>query len=130
MPTATGTFDIKSWDEETYEEIDGGGKLNRAHVIQTFLGDLEGEGTVDHLMHYRDDGTATFVGLERFTVTLGGRSGSFVVQGEGSFDGSVAEGPWTIVDGSGTRELVGIRGRGGFRAKGHDTAYTLEYELG
>jgi hypothetical protein len=129
MSRAEGTFEIKSWDESTYEEIDGGGKLNRAHVVQAFTGGFEGEGTVEHLMHYRDDGTATFVGLERFTGNLGGRAGSFVIQGEGTFDGSVAQGPWTVIAGSGTGELAGLRGTGQFWAKGHDTSYSLDYDF-
>jgi hypothetical protein len=127
---ATGTFEIRSWDEQTYEEIDGGGKLNRAHVTQAYSGDIEGEGRVEFLMCYREDGTADFVGLQRIAGTLGGRSGSFVIQGDGTFDGSVAQGPWSIVAGSATGELRGLHGGGGFRAKGSDTSFTLDYDFG
>jgi Protein of unknown function (DUF3224) len=126
---ATGKFDIKAWDESTYDDVGGGRKLTQAHVTQEFSGDIEGEGRVEFLMCYREDGTADFVGLHRIVGAIGGRSGSFVVQGDGTFDGSVAAGPWSVVPGSGTEELRGLRGEGGFRAKGHETSFTLDYEF-
>ena len=33
---ATGTFKVESWDEQTYGEIESGGKLTRATVTQAF----------------------------------------------------------------------------------------------
>ena len=56
-----------------------------------FAGDLEGEGTVEWLMGYGDDGTAAFVGLERVVGKVGDRSGSFVLQHTGTFDGQIAK---------------------------------------
>ena len=48
----------------------------------------------------------------------------------GSFDGGEAKGEWTVVPGSGTDELGGLRGRGGFAAPlGSEAAVTLEYEF-
>ena len=60
--TATGSFEIKGWDEKTYTEIEGGRKLTRASVAQAFTGDLVGEGAVEWLMCYRADGTADVPG--------------------------------------------------------------------
>jgi hypothetical protein len=34
-------------------------------VTKSFSGDIEGEGTLEYLMAYREDGSASFVGLER-----------------------------------------------------------------
>ena len=62
---ASGAFEVKSWNEETYEEIDGGAKLTRVSVTQSFSGDFVGEGTVEYLMIHRSDGNANFVGLQR-----------------------------------------------------------------
>src|SRR5512133_1823731 len=104
---ARGTFEISSWDENPYVELDGGGKLTRASVGQAFSGDLEGEGSVEWLMCYREDRTADFVGLQRFVGRLGSRSGSFVMQTQGSFDGSQASGRLEVVPRSGTEELAG-----------------------
>ncbi len=74
---ATGTFEVKAWDEKPFDEIDGGGKLARASVTKSFHGDIEGEGKVEYLMMHRADRSAIFVGLERVTGRLGDRSGSF-----------------------------------------------------
>jgi hypothetical protein len=62
--------------------------------------------------------------------SVGERSGSFVLQVSGSFDGGEAKGDWTVVPGAGTGELVGLRGSGGFAAPlGSEAAVTLEYEF-
>jgi len=127
---ARGTFAVKNWDEKPYEEIEGGGKLTRASVTQSFAGDLEGEGKVEYLMAHRADKTADFVGLLRAVGSLGGRAGSFVVEVIGTFDGKVAKGAWTVVKGSATGDLSGLRGKGGFEVPlGPNGTYTLDYEL-
>jgi hypothetical protein len=123
-------FTIKSWDEKPYNEASGLPKLTRASVTKTFTGDLEGDSQVEYLMAYRADGTASFVGLERVVGRLGGRSGSFVLQRTGSFDGSLAKESYAVVPGSGTGELATLRGEGS-SAAGHakENPMTLEYDL-
>jgi Protein of unknown function (DUF3224) len=127
---ASGTFKVRSWDEETYTENEDGGKLTRASVTQAFAGDIEGDGNVEWLMCYRPDKTADFVGLQRVSGQLGERSGSFVLRTEGVFDGTEAKGDWTVVAGSGTGELRGLRGTGAFSAPvGPDASLTLDYDF-
>jgi hypothetical protein len=129
MTKAQGSFAVTSWDEETYEEVDGG-KLTRASVTQTFTGDVDGEGAVQWLMSYRRDGTAHFVGLQRIRGTIGGRSGSFVIETIGDFDGEVASGTWSVVPGAGSAALEQLRGAGSFEAPlGSKASFQLEYEL-
>jgi Protein of unknown function (DUF3224) len=128
---ATGTFKIQGWDEKPYDEIEGGRKLTQASVKQAFAGDVEGEGAVEWLMCYRPDQTAEFVGLQRIVGQIGGRSGSFVLlQTEGTFDGVKAEGRLSVVPGSGTGELEGLRGGGEFSApRGGEPSISLEYDF-
>ncbi len=127
---ASGEFEIASWDEDTYRELEGEAKLTRASVTQTFTGDLSGSGEVQWLMCYGPDGTARFVGLQRIEGTIDGRSGSFVVESLGNFDGAKAAGPWSILPGSGAGGLAGIRGEGGFEAPlGSKASYTLDYSF-
>jgi hypothetical protein len=127
---ATGTFKVESWDEQTYDESDAGGKLTRASVKQAFSGDIAGEGAVEWLMCYRPDQTADFVGLQRVIGQLGDRSGTFVLQTAGSFDGQEARGEWSVLRGSGTDDLSGLRGSGGFSAPlGGQAAVTLDYDF-
>ena len=131
MTKAQGSFDVTAWNEETYEELDGGGKLTRAVVEQTFTGDILGEGAVQWLMSYRSDGTAHFVGLQRVRGILDGRSGAFLVETSGEFDGTEASGSWTVIAGSGTGDLQGLRGTGSFRAPhGSHATFELDLELG
>lgn len=130
MTKAKGSFEVASWDEETYEEVDGG-KLTRASVTQTFTGDVEGEGAVQWLMSYRKDGTARFVGLQRVRGSIGGLTGRFVMETIGEFDGKVAAGTWAVVAGAGTADLERLRGTGSFEAPlGSKPSFELDYELG
>jgi len=129
MPKATGSFEVASWDEETYEEV-GDGKLTRASVTQTFTGDVDGEGAVQWLMSYRKDGTAHFVGLQRIRGTIGGRRGTVVLETIGDFDGKVASGTWSVVPGGGSADLQQLRGTGSFEAPmGPKASFELDYEL-
>ena len=124
---AKATFGIESWDEKTYNEIEGAPKLTRVSATKSYKGDIEGEGKLEYLMMYRTAGSASFMGLERVTGSVGGRSGSFVLQHSGTFDGGVAKVILSVVPGSGTGELRGMRGEGGFSA-GHQQPYAMRFD--
>ncbi len=127
---AKATFQLKSWDEKPYDEMEGGPKLTRATVAKSFSGDIVGDGTVEYLMIYREDGSASFVGLERVVGSIGDRQGSFVLQHSGSFEGGTATATWFVVAGSGTGDLRGLRGEGGFAsAHADEYAITLDYDF-
>jgi uncharacterized protein DUF3224 len=130
MKIANARFAIMAWEEKPYDEGQGLPKLTRASVAKTFTGDLEGDGRVEYLMIYRPDGSATYVGMERVTGRLGGRTGSFVLQRAGVFEGGQAKETYSVVPESGTGELRGLRGEGS-TAVGHGTEhpFTLNYEL-
>jgi Protein of unknown function (DUF3224) len=127
----TGIFKIEGWDESAYSDEEDGRKLTQASVKQSFSGDIEGEGSVEWLMCYRPDQTAEFVGLQRIDGRLGGRSGSFVLlQTDGSFDGTEAKGQLSVVPGSGTGELSGLRGQGRFSApRASEASMTLDCDF-
>jgi hypothetical protein len=112
--TAKASFDITDWDERPYDET--GPKLVRCRVHCRYTGDMAGESTWEALMVYGTDGTASYVGLERFTGTVAGRSGSVVLRQTGTFDEGVARTAWTVLPGSGTGELANLRGEGGYAA--------------
>ena len=127
---ANARFAIKGWDEKPYSEESGLPKLTRASVIKTYQGDIAGEAQVEYLMLYRPDGSATFVGLERVVGRLGGKTGSFVLQREGVFEDGLAKESYTVVPGSATGELAGLRGEGR-SAVGHgvEHPFALEYDF-
>ena len=127
---ANARFTITSWDEKPYSEGEDMPKLTRATVSKAFTGDIAGESHVEYLMMYRSDGSATFVGLERVVGHVAGKGGSFVLQRTGAFENGVAKESYSVVPGSGTGQLRGLRGEG-TSAVGHGTEYplTLNYEL-
>jgi hypothetical protein len=103
-------LEITSWDEKPYRELPDGRKFTRADVaLAGSTGDLA-SASFEALMFYRADGTTSYVTLMHVTGSLGGRSGSFVLQGEGTFDGKTARGESRVVPGSGTDGLAGITG--------------------
>jgi hypothetical protein len=127
---ANARFAIKSWDEKPYSEGKDLPKLTQATVTKTFTGDIEGEGRVQYLMMYRKDGSATFVGLERVVGRIGAKSGSFVLQRIGVFESGQAKESYSVIPGSATEDLQGLRGDGS-SAVGHGSEhpFTLDYEL-
>lgn len=131
MAQAKGIFEIKGWDEKTYEDLPNGGKLSEAKVTQRFSGDITGDGSVIWLMGYPTAKSARFVGMQRIVGAIGDRKGSFLVETVGEFDGTVAKARWSIVPGSGTDALAGISGTGAFEAPhGTKAEYRIDYELG
>jgi hypothetical protein len=129
---AKGTLTIAKWDEAPYQQWDESAKLDQAHVTGTFSGDFEGDGSSEILMAYTGPQTASFVGLQVVDGKLAGRAGRFVLQMNGSYEGGTAEVTWTVVPGSGTAELTGLRGQGGYTAGPGDfpnIPVTLEFEL-
>ena len=130
MHHAKGSFRVSNMKDEPYDELPGGGKLTRATGEQTYSGDIEGRGTVQWLMSYRTDKTAHFVGIWHLTGSIGGKTGEFIVESIGEFDGKASTGSWSVLEGLGQGELLGLRGSGTFRAPGGaDATYDLDYEI-
>src|SRR2546421_2394166 len=126
--TANARFAITNWDEKPYDAGPDLPKLTRASVTKTLSGDIDGEGRVEYLMLYRGDGSATFVGLERIVGRIGGKTGTFVLQRTGTFQDGQAKESYTVVSGSATGDLQGLRGEGN-SAVGHgmEHPFTLSY---
>jgi Protein of unknown function (DUF3224) len=79
----------------------------------------------------RQDGSASFVGIERVTGSVGDRAGSFLLQDAGTLEGNTVNGEWFVIPGSGMGELNGLRGEGGFTAElGEHASITLDYWFG
>jgi hypothetical protein len=128
---AQASFSVKKWEEAPYLELDGGVKFSQAHVENIYQGDIEGESTLEYLLYYNGDGSYSFVGLEHITGRLDGRSGSFVIQHQGTDENGATKSTCFVVPGSATGELKGLRGEGGFLLDGQAERYpiVLEFEL-
>ncbi len=128
MAQATGSFEVKSWDEKPYSEIEGQPKLTRASVVYTYHGGLESEGSIEYLMCYSSNNIAYFIGYEQMTGRLNDRSGSFVLQHIGTFENGAVKTTLTIVPGSATGDLSGLQGTGTFGGDG-EAKFALDYEF-
>jgi hypothetical protein len=102
--------------------------LLEVRLSETFTGDIDGESPVRALEVRRDDRSASLVSVQRFRGTLNGRAGTCVLQGQEIVENGTVKAKWFVVPGSGTGELSGLRGEGGFEGhfgKGSDA--TLDY---
>jgi hypothetical protein len=106
----------------------GGPALVEIRLSESFFGDIEGDSLVRALQALRDDRSASMVSMQRFRGKLGGRQGSFVLQGSATVEQGKIKATWFVVPGSGTGELAGLRGEGGFEGEfGKGSEGTLEY---
>jgi len=125
---ASGNINVKTYEPTTYDQPTEGPALVRIHVVEDFSGDIEGKGVAEFLQTTRGENEASFVGVERVSGSIGGNAGTFVLQDEGTLKGTTVSGTWFVVPGSGTRELRGLRGEGGFKAElGERADITLDY---
>lgn len=120
-----------TWDGQDHTEVHGR-KQTHAAVRTRWTGPLEADSEQHWLMTYRSDEHAEFVGLEHVTGTLDGRPGAFVLAHRGTFQNASVRSEWTVVEGSGEGELVGLRGEGTLvfaSEEGEHTRWTFAYDL-
>ena len=109
MTTATGRFDLTSWDEETYDDAEGA-TLKRVRNTKSFEGGMTGTSATELLQAGSAGGAAAYVAIERVAVAIDGRKGTFVLRHSamGSADGGDMR--VDVLPGSGTGELAGLTG--------------------
>lgn len=102
--------------------------LMEIRISETLTGDIAGESTVRALQLKRDDHSASLVSMQRVSGELGGRKGTFVLQGSESVDNGNIRATWFVIPGSGTGDLSRLRGEGGFKGQfGKGSDGTLDY---
>ncbi len=122
---AKGTVQVSDWEETAYAETEGRATLARANSLAVFTGEMEGSGRSEWLLTYPAEGPASFVGVQSFDGKLGGRTGTFVLEMRGTFDEQGPHVSWWVVPGSGTGELRGLSGTGGYES----ADLTLDYDV-
>lgn len=141
--TASCRFQVASWSESAYVDIDGEGTtagevyypkrgLSTARVAYAYTGEVEGSSTLVYLIAYKA-GAAPVLGLERFTGSIGGHRGSCVFRHVGSQDAGSVSTRLEVVPGMGTGELATLTGEAELAIGGHsDDGYdlVLRYDLG
>src|SRR2546423_954886 len=77
---ARAKITVQSSESKPYDQTSGLA-LTELRLTETFTGDIEGKSPVRALQFLRDDKSASLVSLQRFRGKIGGRQGSFVLQG-------------------------------------------------
>jgi len=129
-----GTCVPTKWDEKPYEIIEDRMKATKASVEYALSGDLEGKANVEYLMFYQSfdpqdahKAVAQYVGLFRIVGKLRGKSGSFALTDNGTYQSGGANSALSIIPGSGTGELSKISGTGSYKAD--QSGCTLELDV-
>lgn len=122
------TFAVKVWEEVPYLEMENGAKLTKPHIVQSYTGDIDGEGISESLMVYNSDRTASGAGLERVIGSVAGKTGTFIIQHISTFAYPVAKDTWFVVPGSATGELRGLRAEGSAIMEGQHPSYGTDFE--
>jgi hypothetical protein len=127
---ASGPFDVQMNPDPSYETAEGGVVLGRVSFKKQFHGALEASGVVQMLSAGSSvKGSAGYVAIERVEGTLGGRSGSFILQHSGTMNRGQASLTVTVVPDTGTGELVGLAGTMAIDIVEGKHSYRFEYTL-
>lgn len=133
---AKGTYAVKKWDENPYEQISSEMKMTKASVEYLMSGEINGKALVEYLMFYKyfdandqHKSSASYIGLIRFVGNVQGKEGSFVIEDHGTFENGAANSTLQIISGSGMEELKGIHGTGRYSANQDGAQFELDYNL-
>ena len=108
--TAEAVFQITEAEETPFSESENGPKLTKGNFVLAYQGELRGEGILEELKVHFTGKRAAIYGLQRITGHLGDLSGSFVLKHEGRFANGIVSVKQTVVPGSATGDLKGLRG--------------------
>ena len=125
---ATGTFEVKL--DFLADDKAEGSSLGRMSIDKQFHGDLEATAKGQMLTAFTEVKTsAGYVAIERVTGTLHSRSGSFVLQHNGTMTGNSQQQTVAVVPDSGSGQLVGLAGQMSIKIADGKHSYDLEYTL-
>lgn len=124
-----GDFDVRTIPQAPDDP--SAGPFGRLLLDKTFHGELEAS-SQGQMMAFQcaQEGSASYVALEQVTGTLGGKSGSFVLQHDAMMQGGETS-RWNVlvVPHSGTGELAGITGEMKIIIEGGKHHYEFTYSL-
>lgn len=124
----SGSFDVTLTPQTTDES--SGITLGRTAIDKQFHGPLEGTSKGEMLTALTSvKGSAGYVAIERVTGTLGGRTGTFVLQHDATMTRGAPQLAIVVVPDSGTGELEGLTGTMGIRIEGGKHFYDFEYTI-
>lgn len=126
---AVGSFEVKINPLEPFNKNEGA-RLGRLSIEKTFKGDLKGIGKGEMLTGGDPKtGSAGYVAMEQVTGTLNGKSGSFLLQHNGSMNRGEHALTISVVPDSGTGELTGLTGAFTIKIENGKHFYEFEFTL-
>lgn len=126
---AKGAFTVKLSPLPTHDDVEGS-ILGRMSIDKEFEGDLTATSRGEMLSAVSSvEGSAGYVALETVRGTLYGRTGTFVLQHNGTMARGAQQLTVTVVPDSGTGELTGIAGTMKILVEGGKHTYEFEYTL-
>jgi len=126
---ARGAFQVKLAPLPPYDTAEGS-LLGRMSIDKQFHGDLQATSKGEMLSAGTTvKGSAGYVAIERVTGTLGGRSGTFVLQHSATLNRGEPLLSITVVPDSGTGELEGLAGKMAIEITAGRHSYTFDYTL-
>jgi Protein of unknown function (DUF3224) len=130
MKHASGTFDVKVTPQKPDNKEAETSKIGRMSLDKQFHGDLEATSQGEMLAAMSEvKGSAGYVAMERVNGKLQGRSGTFVLQHNGTMTRGVPQLSVTVVPDSGTGDLTGIAGAMTIKIDEGKHSYEFEYSL-
>jgi len=124
---ATGTFEVKltPQDDKSEDKL-----LGRMNITKQWHGEIEGSSTGQMLTGGDvNTGSAGYVAMEKFTGTVKGRKGTFILQHSATMTKGKGDLTITVVPDSGTDDLKGIHGKLTIKIENGKHFYDLEYSL-
>jgi hypothetical protein len=130
MIHARGSFEVKLTPQKPDNPVAESANLGRMSIDKKFSGDLEAtsKGEMRSAMS-EVKGSAGYVAIERVSGTLHGRSGTFVLQHNGTMTRGAPELSITVVPDSGTSQLVGLAGKMTIKIVDGKHFYEFDYTL-
>ena len=130
MNHAKGTFEVKITPQKPDNPVAESANLGRMSIDKKFSGDLEATSKGEMLSAMTEvKGSAGYVAIERVSGTLHGRSGTFVLQHNGTMTRGAPELSITVVPDSGTSQLVGLAGKMTIKIVDGKHFYEFDYTL-
>jgi Protein of unknown function (DUF3224) len=106
---AVAKITIQSSEAQPYDQT-ASPALVEIRINEAFTGDIDGESTVRALQVQRDDKSTGLVSMQRLRGKLGGRQGTFVLQGSEIVENGKIKATSFVVPARGQGDLSGLRG--------------------
>jgi Protein of unknown function (DUF3224) len=124
---ANGTFDVKLTPQDDKSDDKSMGRMT---IEKQWHGEMEGTSKGQMLTGGEvAKGSGTYVAIEKFTGTIGGRKGTLIFQHLGVMNRGAADLTVAVVPDSGTDQLQGITGKLTIKIEGGKHFYDFEYTI-